>query len=69
MTMAELATGGRERAGGGVTREEGETRMGEAAEWIREWEEKKGKEKKKKRKKRKNIEKDNLDILQHQSNR
>jgi len=36
LTMAELATGGHERAGGGVTREEGETRMGEAAEWIRE---------------------------------
>ena len=53
MTMAELATGGRERAGGGVTREEGETRMGEAAEWIREWEEKK--ERRKKRKKRKKI--------------
>ena len=31
-----------------MTREEGETRMGEAAEWIREWEEKKERRKKEK---------------------
>ena len=53
MTMPELATGGRERAGGGVTREEGETRMGEAAEWIREWEGKKRKGEKKEKKEKK----------------